>query len=538
MDVTKKAGFVAAAVLAGGALAAVGVHGRGVVRQETFGRSGGVLRVQGYPQLSPPRLDPALGDWTFVTQQIFDGLIRMDDNLNIAPDLAEYWQSTDGGKTYTFFLRKGVRFHNGRELTSADVKFSFERLLKPETHSPYASFFVSKVVGAQDFYEGRAVDVSGFEALSRYIFVVRWRNPYLSAPALLSMSFAGILPKEQVQSQGRDFFFKPVGTGFFKFGFWMRDPKLNIVGVRLERHEAYFGRKPFLEAVEYSPHFTLDQFRDGDVDLMPYLWDGLARTGCQTLEGGRLNLTYLMIGCAVPPFDRARVRRALAWAVDKDRLAQAVPSTATVRRPTYNFIPETLPGFYPLLGPLTGPRPDEARRVLEEEGYFSEKKFPAIVLYLLFPRSENDNRFYRELERQLRAVGLTLDLEFYRNLEELRTERRPYLVKIDWEMDYPDPENIVDQLFAGPTVYHRVVNRYDSPELEGLFKSALIESGRTRRFGLFQDIHKLLNKDMPAIPLFTNQQRIAAQPSVRGLKVPALGLSYLNTREIWLDRTP
>jgi len=187
---------------------------------------------------------------------------------------------------------------------------------------------------------------------------------------------------------------------------------------------------------------------------------------------------------------------------------------------------------------LTGPRPDEARRVLEEEGYFSEKKFPAIVLYLLFPRSENDNRFYRELERQLRAVGLTLDLEFYRNLEELRTERRPYLVKIDWEMDYPDPENIVDQLFAGPTVYHRVVNRYDSPELEGLFKSALIESGRTRRFGLFQDIHKLLNKDMPAIPLFTNQQRIAAQPSVRGLKVPALGLSYLNTREIWLDRTP
>jgi len=498
--------------------------------------AGGLLRVQGYPALFSPRLDPAQGDWPFITQNIFDGLVRLDDNLNIWPDLAEYWQASEAGKTYTFFLRKGVRFHNGRELTSADVKFSLERLLRPETHSPYASFFVSRIVGAQDFHEGRAQEVTGFDALSRYIFVIRWRNPYLSTPALLSMGFARILPKEQVLAQGKDFFFKPIGTGAFKFAYWMRDPKLNVVGVRLERNDAYFGRKPHLQAVEYSPHFTLDQFREGEVDIAPYLWEGLARTGCQILEGGSLTTTYLFLGCTVTPFDRARVRRALALAIDKERLAQAFGSSAYVRRPTDNFIPARLPGFFPLLDATAGPDPKQSRRILEEEGFFYEKKFPMIVLYLESPRSESDSRFYRELERQLRAAGLTLGLDYYRNLEDLRGERRPYLVKVDWSMDYPDPENIVLELFAGANVFTRVVHRYVNPDLDLLFKTALVEPSLTRRQELFLDIQKLLSKDIPAVPLFSNEQRIAVQPYVRGVRVPALGFAYLNVKEIWLEQ--
>jgi len=505
-------------------------------RQESAPKSGGLLRVQGYPELPPHRLDPAQGDWPFITQNIFDGLIRMDDDLGIRPDLAEYWQVSDGGKTYTFFLRKNVRFHNGRELTSADVKFSLERLLRPENRSPYASFFVPKVVGAQEFHEGRAADVAGFDALSRYIFVIRWRNAFLSAPALLSMSFARILPKEQVLAQGKDFFYRPVGTGAFKFAYWMRDPRLNIVGVRLERSESYFGRKPYLQAVEYSPHFTLDQFRQGDVDVMPYLWDGLARTGCQILEGGPLNTTYLLPSCAVPPFDRARVRRAMALALDKERLAQSFASTAYLRRPTDNFIPAKLPGFFPQLDAGPGPNAVQARRILEEEGFFYGKPFPPVVLYLEAPRSEDGLRFYRELERQFAAVGLSLGLVFYRNLEELRSERRPYLVKVDWPMDFPDPENVVQHLFAGPAAFGRAIHGYADAELEALLKSALVEPSRTRRLEMFQAIEKRLGKEMPAVPLYSNEQRIAAQTSVRGLRIPALGLYYLNLKAVWLDR--
>jgi ABC-type transport system substrate-binding protein len=511
------------------------VKDEAAVRQEDIPKSGGLLRIQGNPQLYQPRLDPAQSDWIFVIQHIYDGLVRMDSSLNVWPELAEYWTVSDGGKTFTFFLRRGVRFHNGREFTAADAKFSLERILRPETHSPYAQYFLSKVVGAEDFFAGRAPEVAGFQALSRYIFEIRWRNPSLSALSLLSMSFARILPKEQVLAQGRDFFFKPAGTGAFKFSYWMRSPKLEIVGVRLDRNEAYFGRKPHLEAIEYSPHFTLDQFRTREVDVMPYLWEGLARTGCQVLEGGPLNTTFLMMSCTIPPFDRARVRRAIALAVDKERLAQAVASSATIRRVTNNFIPAKLPGFFPFESSQE-PDPEQARRILEEDGFFTEKTFPEILFFVEYPRQESEAQLYRELKRQLEAVGLILDLQSYRNLEELRGVRRPYLVPIVWQMDFPDPENIVQQLFAGPTVLNRIVNGYANADLAALIDSVETEQSRTRRLELFREMQKILSRDVPAIPLYSNEQRLAVQPYVRGVRVPTMGLLYLDAREIWIDR--
>jgi ABC-type transport system substrate-binding protein len=508
---------------------------RAAVRIEDVPKPGGLLRLRGFPELFPPRLDPAQGDWIFVTQHIFDGLARLDSQLNILPDLAEYWQVSDGGKTYTFFLRKDVRFHNGRELTSADVKFSLERLLRPETRSPYAQFFLPKIVGAQDFYDGRSPEVTGYRALSRYIFEIRLRNPYISALSLLSMSFARILPKELVLSQGRNFFFQPVGTGAFKFSYWMRSPKLDIVGVRLDRNDRYFGRKPYLDAIEFSPHFTDDQFRENEVDIMPFLWEGLARTGCRVFEGGPLNLTYLMLGCRTPPFDRARVRRAIALALDKQAIAEAVASSAYVRRVTNNFIPVTLPGFFPF-DSAQGPDPGQARRILEEEGFFYEKKFPEILLCLEYPRSETDTRLVKEIGRQFAAIGLTLDVRFYRSLEEMRNLRQPYLVRIDWQMDFPDPENIVQQLFVGPTVMNRTVNGYENRDLAALLANAEIEPSWTRRLDYFLDMQRILSKDMPAIPLFSSEQRVAVQPYVRGVKIPAMGLYYLDAKAIWLDR--
>jgi ABC-type transport system substrate-binding protein len=498
-------------------------------------KPGGVLRLRGYPELFQARLDPAQGDWTFISQHIFDGLVRLDSKLNVLPDLAEYWTISDGGRTYTFFLRKGVRFHNGRELTSADVKFSFERLLRPETPSPYAQFFLPHVVGGEDFHQGRAPDVSGFQALSRYIFEVHWRGPFYPTLSLFSMSFARILPKELIQAQGKNFFFKPVGTGAFKFSHWLRTPRLEIAGVRLDRNESYFGRKPYLEAIEYSPYFTEDQFRNREVDVMPYLWEGLARTGCQVLEGGPLNVTFLMMSCRLPPFDRARVRRALALALDKEKLAQAIASSAYVRRVTGSFVPAGLPGFFP--GEI-GPEPDpkQAERILQEEGFFIDKKFPTILIGLERDHRTEDVRLAGELSRQLGAVGLSSDVRYYQDLEDLARFRQPFIVRIDQTMDFPDPENFLRQLFVGPTVLNRVVNGYSSPEVTALLDEAAVEGSRTRRQELFRAIQNLLGRDIPAVPLFSNEQRVAVQPYVRGVKVPAMGLDYLDAKEIWIDR--
>lgn len=275
------------------------------------------LRIRGFETSFLPQLDPAKGESVFVTQQIFDGLVRLDDDLNIVPGLAEYWDISEGGRCYTFYLRKGVRFHDGRELSAGDVLFSLLRLMRGETESPYGRHFIDKVVGAEDFVSGKTPDVAGFRILDPYIFEVRWRNPYVSALSLLSMSFCRILPQETAEKLGRGFFSRPVGTGPFKFDSWIRSPSLDIVGVRLVRNSAYYGRVPSVAAVEYSPYYTYDHFKGRDVQAMPCS-AALARLGCKVIEGGELNVSYLMMSCANAPFDRARVRRAMALVIDRE----------------------------------------------------------------------------------------------------------------------------------------------------------------------------------------------------------------------------
>jgi len=488
------------------------------------------LRIRGFETSFLPRFDPAKGESVFVTQQIFDGLVRLDGDLNIVPDLAEYWDISEGGRCYTFYLRKGVRFHDGRELTAADVKFSLLRLLRGEVESPYGRLFIDKVLGAEDFYTGKADDVAGFRILDPYIFEVKWRNPYVSALSLLSMNFCRILPQDLVENQGRGFFSHPIGTGPFKFESWIRSPRLDIVGVRLARNPAYHGRTPGVAAVEYSPYFTFAHFEEREVDAMPYSAN-LARLGCRVIEGGDLNISYLMMSCANAPFDRTRVRRAMAMVVDKDKIVQALPSGAVRFRASHNFIPAKLPGFFPSFDPEE-PDPEQASRILEEEGYFRTKEFPEILLYIPDEGKIERAPFVRELSRQFEAVDIHLNAKGYRNPDELKDVRRPFFVLWDRGMDFPDAENVIQPLFGKSSAFRWLTSNVPGPDFDRLLESAGFEAGRARRLDLFREMEGMIRRDVPGIPLLTVEQRLAVQPNIRGLRIPPLGATYIDLREV------
>jgi ABC-type transport system substrate-binding protein len=502
---------------------------------EDMARQGGTLRVKGFSEFFEPRLDPALGDWIFICQQIFDGLVRLDSDLNIVPALAEYWNVREDGKKYIFYLRKGVRFHNGQEMTSQDVKFSLERLLRKETNSPYYQFFLTRVAGAQEFREGKADEVSGFRAPNKHIFEILWRNPYVSALSLLSMSFCKILPKDLVLSAGKNFFWKPTGTGAFKFGYWLRSPRLDIVGVRLERNNDYFGRKAYLEAFEFSPFYTIDHFLSKEVEIMPFLSDSLANAGCQVMEGGPFNITFLMMSCLTPPLDRIRIRKALSYGIDKEKLARAIFGQEYVRRTTNNFIPAKLPGFFPLDDQVSYDL-SRARQILREEGYSPEKKFPDLLVFIESPKNDINYKFFRELERQFGEMGITLSPRYYKNFNELRNVGRPYLARLEWIMDIPEPENIIQPLFSSLSPFSLIVNQYGNPRLDQLLDESDVERSWTRRIDLFRRMEQILMEDVPAVPLFYDEQRVALQPYVRGAKIPALGFYYMDVRDVWLDK--
>ena len=505
-----------------------------VIIPQNFDLQRETLRFRGFETSFLPKLDPAKGEMVFVGQQIFDGLVRLDDSLNVIPDLAEYWYISEGGRTYTFNLRKGVRFHNGRFLTAEDVKFSLERLLRKESLSPYSQFFVDKVVGAEDFVQGKAAGVSGFRILDPSIFEVEWKYPYVSALSLLSMSFCRILPKDLVEKQGQDFFFHPIGTGPFVFDVWMRSPRLDIVGVRLIRNSFYHGRKPLLAAVEYSPHFTSDNFAERVLDIMPYSVNQ-ARLGCQVVEGGALNVSYLSMSCANAPFDRPRVRRAMALVVDREKIVEALASDSLSLRVSHNYIPAKLPGFFPSINP-ENPNPERARQILEEEGYFQAKEFPEILLFIPVSVKMTHAPFVRELTRQFEAMGVSLNTKNYRSLTELKDVRQPFFVFLAWGMNYPDPENVIQPLFAGSSALNRMIMKYQNPDFERLLEAAGFEAGWTKRLDFFREIERILRRDVPAIPLFSFEQRMAVQPFIRGLRIPALGALYIDLREVAFSR--
>lgn len=497
-------------------------------------RYGGVFRLKSFTDTFRTDFDPIRQESSiFISEQIYDGLVRLDKNLSIVPCLAEYWEISPDGKKHTFYLRMGVKFHHGRELSAEDVKFSLERILDKKTNSPYYQFFLPRIVGAKEFREGKTKDVAGFKVIDKYSFEIHWTRPFVSALYLMSMHFCKILPRELVIGQGRRFFLKPSGTGPFKFDYWLRTSQLDIVGVRLKRNEEYFGGRPYLGAVEFCPLFTLDHFLNREIDSIPVLSEKLLTPNVQIFQDGLLQPIFLGMSCHIPPLNRAIVRKAILHSFNKREIARDIFDMKYVRKVMNNYIPSRLPGFFP--------RDDEesydlekAKQMLQDAGFSTEEEFPPLTLLIDLPRTEMKFKIYRSLRKQLNALGIKLRLNYYRSLKEIKSYNRPYLVFTGRVMSFPDPEDIIRPLFFSKSIFN--IFSYVNPELDKLLQEAEIERSWTKRINLFHQIEKILISDVPALPLFSHQNRVAMQPYVRGVEVPSLGFYYLDARKIWLDK--
>ena len=495
---------------------------------------GGTLRVKSFLNTFNTELDPANPQsFVFISEHLYDGLVKLDKNLSPVPSLAEYWEISSDGKIYTFHLRRGVKFHHGRELTADDVKYSLERLININTNSPFHRFFTPKVVGAQEYRDGETEEIEGFKVRDKYTFEIHWIKPYVSCLYLLSMHFCKILPKELLSDRGSRFFSSPSGTGPFQWESWLRSPTLEIVGITLERNENYFGGRPFVKFLEFSPYFTLDHFVEKEIDITPVLSRRVLSEDYQIFKDGSLNLSFLGMSCNISPLDSKKIRMALSYGIDKSAIARAAFSFEYLYELTNNYIPAKLPGFFPLENKY-GYNPVIAKRIIRDAGFSAENSFPTLILFLESPRTDIKLKIYREIRSQLDVLGIRLRLRFYDTPEEVKKTSEPYLVLVKRVMDFPDAENIVKPLFSSGSINN--IFNYSNSDLESLLVQAESTKSWTKRKQFFRKMESILVSEIPALPLFTNQQRIAVQPYVRKVVVPLLGFHYLNASKIWLDK--
>jgi len=159
-----------------------------------------------------------------------------------------------------------------------------------------------------------------------------------------------------------------------------------------------------------------------------------------------------------------------------------------------------------------------------------------LTLVFLPPRRDVQASLSRELGRELDAIGINLEVRYLKTAESVRDVRGPYLKFLEWNMDFPDPENVILPLFGSRSLTNQLNSHYSNPRLDALLEQSEVESSWERRTGLFRQMEQILYEEVPAIPLYSERVRIALRPVVRGAKLPALGFFFLDTKEIWLDR--
>ena len=297
----------------------------------------------------PLTLDPALsGDMTshsFITQ-LFGGLVRLDDNLEPAPDIARRWQVSDDGRTYTFYLRQDVRFHNGRPVTATDVKYSWERASTPETGSPTAATYLGDIVGVKEVLAGKTKEISGVRVIDDFTLQVTIDTPKSYFLSKLTYSTAFVVDKANVQSGG-DWWRHPNGTGPFKLKEWQENSLLV-----LERNQHYYGESAQVDLVAFHlwAGLPVNLYETGDIDVADvysYYIDRVqdkAGPFYQELSiVPELSFSYVGFNATRPPFDDVNIRRAFSQAIDKDKLISLV-FRGMVQRAD-GILPPGMPGY-------------------------------------------------------------------------------------------------------------------------------------------------------------------------------------------------
>ncbi len=467
----------------------------------------------------PSNLDPAMiTDVTggSIAAKLFNGLVRIGPGLKIIPDMAQSWDVSKDGLSYTFRLKKGVKFSNGREVTADDFRYSFERLLNKETASPN-TWVLERLKGAKEFSEGRAAGIEGIEVVNPYTLRLTLSKPFSPFLDLLAMTAAYVVPKELA---GDRFAFgaHPVGTGPYVLQKWASGQEVVLLA-----RDDYFDGHPKVKGIVYriipEDLTAVVEFELGNLDVISvpasmysqFRADPKWKGNTASIDG--INTYYLGLNCSRPPFNNKKLREAVSCAIDRKKILRTfMEGRGTLAS---GPVPPALrdwprPKGYPY-------NPEKARQLLKEAGY---KNGLTVSFYITAQEEVAD--MAEIIQSYLSQVGIharikQLEWNAYR---EALNNGESDIFWISWWADYPDPENFLYPLFdsanKGPAGNRTF---YENPRVDRLIAQGQSARDTAERDRYYQRAEQIIVDDAPWVPFWHRKDIMLRQPYVKNYTI-------------------
>lgn len=495
-------------------------------------------------------LDPASArtfENIWVVNQLYNGLVEMNDSLKIKPSIANSWQISPNGKTYTFNLKTNVFFHDnnnfpdgkGRKALAKDFVYSFNRLLDPAISS--ATSLLSNIDNTNN---------KGFEALNDSTFVIHLKKSFTPFLGILTMKYFSVIPQEIIEKYGEDFRKNPVGTGPFKFKMWDEGSKL--VFVKNEKYFEYEGinRLPYLDAISIS--FIKDKetsflnFLEGNTDIVSGI-DAINTDEVLT-EDGTLKEKYLTkITLQTQPFLKTdylgflidenlpivknsplkikAIRQAINYGFDRKKMVKFLRKNLG-KPANAGFIPPGLPSFNEDLVKGYEYNPDKVKELLLLAGFPDGKGLPEISL----ATTEQYLELGEYIQSQLSEFGIRIKIDVQKAsvLTESVADSKINFFRKSWFADYPDEEDFLSLFYSknwSPKGFN--YTHYFNPDYDLLYEKSQEELNDSIRYNYYRKMDQLLIENAPEAPLYYDQVVRLVQNNISGLTSNSMNMLSL-----------
>ncbi|MEE9524655.1 MAG: ABC transporter substrate-binding protein [Thermodesulfovibrionales bacterium] len=468
---------------------------------------------------NPSTLDPAyIVDVTggSLSAKLFNGLVRINEDLEIIPDIAYKWNISQDGLVYTFYLREDVRFSNGRGVKASDFVYSFTRMLDPKNNCPNI-WVLDKMKGVSEFRKGKTEGISGLKTVGDYTLQIVLERPFSPFLSLLTMTSAYVVPEEEIARYGDKFGFNPVGTGPYKLKKWV--PNVEVV---FESRNDYFEGDAPVSGIVYriipEDLTTITEFELGNLDVIALPASAYGRFmkdpkwKDQIISQKGLNTYYLGFNCEKPPFDNKLVRRAVGYAIDREKILNTFFEKRG--RLAAGPVPDNL-RQWEIVYPYDFD-PQKTKELREESGLRVPLKIDFFIT-----SDQNVVDMAEVIQSYLHEAGFEVHIKQleWSSYKEALNKGEADIFWLSWWADYPDPENFLYPLFhssnAGPAGNR---TRFKNAAVDDLIERGQSFPDRRLRNDLYRKAEQLIMDEAPWIPFWHRNDYILKQKWIEKMR--------------------